>query len=642
MLALIDYFLAPLFALPRRVKTLVQMLADAAMLALSVILAMNLRLDYWSFLKNPSFWAVIGIMAASTVLILYFLGTYRSVIRFLSTRVVPLIAGGISIAVFTLYVLAHDFGVFMPRSVPLIFFLMAFISLVGVRFAVRIVHTQRQSRGRPTVIVYGAGASGRQLVASLQRAGQLLPVAYIDDSPALQGQVIEGLHVYDPLNVPSLVMRYQPKTILLAIPSSNMTRRREILKSLELLPVEVQTIPGLDDLVSGKASINDIRNVSIEDLLGRDPVSPREDLLNANIRGKSVMVTGAGGSIGTELCRQILRQKPKCLVLFEASEFALYQIEQDLIEIKAGLFLNTPIIPVLANVLDDQRVRSAIAEHRVDTIYHAAAYKHVPLVEQNIAEGLRNNAAGTYVAARAAQELGVSAFILISTDKAVRPTNFMGASKRIAELVCQALAADGGHTVFSMVRFGNVLGSSGSVVPVFTKQIKNGGPVTVTHPDVTRFFMTIPEAAQLVIQAGAMAKGGDVFVLDMGESVKIADLASRMIKLSGYRPVTDAHKECDADEILISFTGLRPGEKLYEELLLTDEAQPTDHPRIMKATEAYFPLEKVKEIIATIHDCAENGKIAELQAMVKSLDIGFKHTVHEAVVLERVKVEAEA
>jgi FlaA1/EpsC-like NDP-sugar epimerase len=642
MFNLVDKILPTLFALPRWVKTLVQMSADAVMLAASVILAMNLRLDRWFFVENPAFWALVAVMAASTVVILYLFGTYRSVIRFLSTRVVPLIAAAISVAVLTLYLLAHDFGVQMPRSVPLIFFMLAFISLVGVRFAVRIIHAQRQSRGRPTVIVYGAGASGRQLVASLQRAGQLLPVAYVDDSPSLQGQVIEGLRVYDPLNVPSLVVRYEPKTILLAIPSSSMTRRREILKSLELLPVEVQTIPGLDDLVSGKASINDIRNVSIEDLLGRDPVAPREDLLNANIRGKSVMVTGAGGSIGTELCRQILRQKPKCLVLYEASEFALYQIEQDLIEIKAGLFLNTPIVPVLANVLDDQRVRGVIATHKVDTIYHAAAYKHVPLVEQNVAEGLRNNAAGTCVVARAAQELDVAAFILISTDKAVRPTNFMGASKRISELVCQALAAEGGKTLFSMVRFGNVLGSSGSVVPVFTKQIKNGGPVTVTHPEVTRFFMTIPEAAQLVIQAGAMAKGGDVFVLDMGESVKIADLASRMVKLSGYKPVTDPNKDRDADEILISFTGLRPGEKLYEELLLTDEAQATEHPRIMKANEARLPLDQVKHIIATIHRCAESGKHAELQAMVESLDIGFKHTVHEAVVLDRVEVGAHA
>jgi FlaA1/EpsC-like NDP-sugar epimerase len=639
MFYFLNIALAPLLALPRRAKTLVQMASDGVMLASSIILAMNLRLDYWSFVKNPSFLLVVAGMTVSTVGCLYFLGTYRSVIRFLTTRIVPLIAAGISFGVITVYVLAYDLSVFMPRSVPLIFFLLAFIGLVGIRFAVRIVHAQREARGRATVIIYGAGASGRQLVASLHRAGQMSAVAYVDDSPALQGQVIEGLRVWDPLNVPYLVMRYQPKSILLAIPSSTMTRRREILKSLELLPVEVQTIPGLDDLVSGKASINDIRNVSIEDLLGRDPVAPRMDLLDANIRGKAVMVTGAGGSIGTELCRQILRQKPKSLVLYEASEFALYQIEQDLIEIKAGLFLNMPIIPVLANVLDDRRMRAVLGEHHIETIYHAAAYKHVPLVEQNISEGLRNNACGTYVAAQAASDFGVTAFILISTDKAVRPTNFMGASKRISELVCQALAASGSKTVFSMVRFGNVLGSSGSVVPVFTKQIKTGGPVTVTHPDVTRFFMTIPEAAELVIQAGAMGSGGDVFVLDMGEPVKIADLASRMIKLSGYKPVIGATKERDGDEILISFTGLRPGEKLYEELLLADDAQKTDHPRIMKANEPHFPLAKIKDIIGRIHQYADHGKTAELQKLIEGLNIGFKHTVHPPVALERVDLE---
>jgi FlaA1/EpsC-like NDP-sugar epimerase len=639
MYRLLNKALTPLFALPRRLKTLVQMASDGFMLGVSAILAMNLRLDFWGFLRNPSFLLMVGVVVVASVVLLYFLGTYRSVIRFLSTRVVPLIAMGIGFAVIAFYILSRSFDVFMPRSVPLIFFLLAFVGLVGIRFAVRMVHTQREARGRPTVIIYGAGASGRQLVASLHRAGQMSAVAYVDDSPALQGQVIEGLRVWDPLNVPYLVMRYQPKTILLAIPSSSMTRRREILKSLELLPVEVQTIPGLDDLVSGKASINDIRNVSIEDLLGRDPVAPRPDLLDANIRGKAVIVTGAGGSIGTELCRQILRQKPKSLVLYEASEFALYQIEQDLMESKTGLFLSTPIIPVLANVLDDRRMRAVLTEHHIETIYHAAAYKHVPLVEQNIAEGLRNNACGTFVVAKAAHDLNIGNFILISTDKAVRPTNFMGASKRISELVCQALAASGSKTVFSMVRFGNVLGSSGSVVPVFAKQIKNGGPVTVTHPDVTRFFMTIPEAAQLVIQAGAMGHGGDVFVLDMGEPVKIADLASRMIKLSGFKPVTDATKERDADEILISFTGLRPGEKLYEELLLADDAQKTDHPRIMKANEPHFALAKIKEIIGRIHECADQGKTGELQTLIESLNIGFKRTIHPPVVLERVDIE---
>jgi FlaA1/EpsC-like NDP-sugar epimerase len=626
------------FALPRRLKTLVQMSADGGLLVVSVILAMNLRLDYWGFAKSPHFWLAIFLTAITTVIVLYLAGTYRAVIRSLTTRIVPLIAGSLVFSVLSLYFLSYIIGTFMPRSVPLIFYLVAFIALTGIRFTVRMVHAQSDLKGRQTVIIYGAGASGRQLAASLLRAGQMKPVAFMDDSPSLQGQDIEGLRVYDPLNVPTLVMRYRPRSILLAVPSSSMTRRREILQSLEQLPVEVQTIPGLDDLVTGKASISDIRNVSIEDLLGRDPVAPRDDLLDANIRGKAVMVTGAGGSIGTELCRQILRQQPKCLVLLEASEFALYQIDQELAEIKAALFLNVPVVPVLANILDDSRIRGVIAEHKIETIYHAAAYKHVPLVEQNIAEGLRNNASGTYVVASAAHDLNVASFIMISTDKAVRPTNFMGASKRIAELVCQAFAHEGSKTVFSMVRFGNVLGSSGSVVPVFTKQIKNGGPVTVTHPDVTRFFMTIPEAAQLVIQAGAMGKGGDVFVLDMGESVKIVDLAARMIKLSGFKPVNDASADRNADEILISYTGLRPGEKLYEELLLADDAQKTEHPRIMKANEPHFALTKIRKIITEINESAETSESNRLQRLIEGLNIGFTRTVHEPVSLDRIEI----
>jgi FlaA1/EpsC-like NDP-sugar epimerase len=417
--------------------------------------------------------------------------------------------------------------------VPFIYAMLALLTIGGVRFALRAVYLKGQLRHKDRVLVYGAGAAGRQLVVSLRLGNEHEPIAFVDDAPHLHDAFIQGLKVYAPGKVPRLIGDYGVDKVLLAIPSATRARRREILEALEPLAVPVQSIPGMADMVSGKAQVAEVRDVAVEDLLGRDPIPPSESLMGANITGKVVMVTGAGGSIGSELCRQILLQAPRQLLLLESSEFSLYRIEQELTQEAKRQGLSVPVKALLGSVQHRRRLEEAMFRFGVQTVYHAAAYKHVPMVEHNVVEGLRNNVMGTLSSAEAAIASGVESFVLVSTDKAVRPTNVMGASKRLAELVCQALGDHQAGTRFSMVRFGNVLGSSGSVVPLFRRQIAQGGPITVTHRDITRYFMTIPEAAQLVIQAGAMARGGDVFVLDMGEPVKIAELAAHMVRLSG-------------------------------------------------------------------------------------------------------------
>jgi FlaA1/EpsC-like NDP-sugar epimerase len=464
----------------------------------------------------------------------------------------------------------------------------------------------RRQEERRNAIIYGAGVAGYQLAVELTRNTEMRPVAFIDDATHLHGRMLYNLEIFDSALLPRLIEEKEIDEVLLAIPSVSRTRRLEIMSRLEKLPIQVRMLPGMGELAEGNIQVSDLREVDIIDLLGRDPVPPNEQLFHANVRGKVVMVTGAGGSIGSELCRQIARLKPKALILFEQNEFALYSIDQELKKKECA----GSVIPVLGSVTDRGRVNQVCRVHGVETIYHAAAYKHVPMVEYNITEGLYNNVLGTAFCAQAAMESGVETFVLISTDKAVRPTNAMGASKRMAEMVLQGLADsskqdvqengpvyDGEHlqpTRFTMVRFGNVLGSSGSVVPLFKAQIRKGGPVTVTDPEITRYFMTIPEASQLVIQAGAMGKGGDVFVLDMGEPIKIADLARQMIQLSGLT-VRDADNP-DGD-IEIVYSGLRPGEKLYEELLIGDDVLPTDHPRIMKAQDEFIPWERFSTVL---------------------------------------------
>jgi FlaA1/EpsC-like NDP-sugar epimerase len=449
---------------------------------------------------------------------------------------------------------------------------------------------------RKPTIIYGAGSAGGQLVESLRKNHEYAPVAFIDDDESKHGTFINFTKVYPFQELKSIIENRNAKIILLAIPSLSANGKKDLLKKLSKYPIEVKLLPSLSSIVEGKISIDNIRHVEVQDILGRVPVSPQSNLLKQNITGKNVLITGAGGSIGSELCRQIIHLKPSKIVLFDHSEFNLYSID---FELNSLQLTDCQIIPVLSDVTNMEKVKSVISKNAIDTIYHAAAYKHVPMVERNVVEGVYNNVVGTYNVALSAKECEVENMVLISTDKAVRPTNVMGASKRFSELILQGLNSQKTKTCFSMVRFGNVLDSAGSVVPLFRRQIKEGGPVTVTHSKVTRYFMSIPEAVQLVLQAGAMAKGGDVFVLDMGEPVKILDLAFRMINLSGLRPITNENPEGD---IKVVFTGLRPGEKLYEELLIGHDVIQSKHPQIMQANEASLSWEDVQESIVKISD----------------------------------------
>ncbi|GIU08550.1 nucleoside-diphosphate sugar epimerase [Shewanella morhuae] len=476
--------------------------------------------------------------------------------------------------------------------------------------------------GEP-VIIYGAGVSGRQLLTSLVQSHEYYPFAFVDDDLSLQGTVIQGVHVHSPFIIRQLIQQKSATKVLLAMPSASRAKRQAILARLEPLAVQVLTIPAMSDLVNGTKLYTDIKEVEIDDLLGRDAVNPQEELLSANIKDKVVMVTGAGGSIGSELCRQILKQLPKKLILLELSEFALYSIDRELNAIAKELGLDVRILPMMGTVQRENRVQAIMESFGVQTVYHAAAYKHVPLVEHNVVEGVRNNVFGTLYTARAAIAAKVETFVLISTDKAVRPTNVMGTTKRMAELVLQALSREQNKTRFCMVRFGNVLGSSGSVVPLFRTQIANGGPVTVTHPEITRFFMTIPEASQLVIQAGAMGKGGDVFVLDMGKSVKIVDLAKKMIRLSGYEVRSEKNPEGD---IAIEFSGLRPGEKLYEELLIGDDVTGTEHERIMTANELHLTWAEYSVILDRLDKACHDFNHEAIRDILLKAPTGFAPT----------------
>ncbi|MDZ7851979.1 MAG: nucleoside-diphosphate sugar epimerase/dehydratase [Halomonas sp.] len=634
--------LHPLFRLPRGQKRMIQLAVDCLLITLSFLLAMLLRLDSLAFLSQPRVWWVLPVVIPVSLAIFIRLGFYRAVIRYMSLKAVKAVAVGVAGSAFALMVVNAVFQLPVPRSVPFIYAMLALLTVGGVRFALRGLYLRNQLRYKTRVVVYGAGAAGRQLVQSLRHGGEYEPIGFVDDNPGFEGQFIQGMKVYAPGEIERLIHDYGVKKILLALPSASRNRRREILKQLEPLDVPVQSIPGMADVVAGRAQISELRDVAVEDLLGRDPVPPDASLMGANISGKVVMVTGAGGSIGSELCRQILRQHPASLLLLELSEFSLYRIERELLQIAHDEGIEAPVHALLGSVQHRQRIETLMSTFRVQTVYHAAAYKHVPMVEQNVVEGLRNNVMGTMETARAAVQAGVEDFVLVSTDKAVRPTNVMGASKRLAELVCQGLAKTHGGTRFSMVRFGNVLGSSGSVVPLFRRQIAAGGPVTVTHPEITRYFMTIPEAAQLVIQAGAMARGGDVFVLDMGEPVKIAELAGQLIRLSGLEPrylVNDEAETGETGDIDICFTGLRPGEKLYEELLIGDNVQPTRHPRIMTANEitlSWFEVERLTDALFTACLAFDAPRIREL---LQQAPLGYQP---QSALVDRVWVEQEA
>lgn len=612
--------------LSRPMKVGVQLVVDATLIVLAFIGAMLFRLESFSFLGDFPIWAALFAATGAGLLALCFLGVYHILVRFLTGSVLISISVAALIMAITLHVSGIIFDARIPRSVPVIFGIFSFLAVGGVRFAARgFFRNPNQVIKRP-VIIYGAGESGRQVLNALFHGREYAPAALVDDDPDLHNLSVGGLRVHAPDRIPKLLQVTGAQIVLLAIPTLGRARRREIINHLENLKVEIKTVPNLSDIVSGRARISELRVVTPEDLLGRDPIMPDPELLGKNISGRVVMVSGAGGSIGSELCRQVLSQGPRALVLFDVSEFALYTIQAELSAIAIGLQSATRIEVILGSVQNSAALENAISEFGVQTIYHAAAYKHVPLLEDNVVEAVQNNVFGTLAITLAAKKLGVENFILISTDKAVRPTNVMGATKRIAELICQAHAQESSGTVFTMVRFGNVLGSSGSVIPRFSAQIESGGPVTVTHKDITRYFMTIPEAAQLVIQAGAMAKGGDVFVLDMGDPVKIMDLAIGMVKLHGLVPCVVDHPDQTLPkegDIPIYITGLRKGEKLYEELLIGSNSSPTPHPRIMTACEVFLPMASLTTLLDHLRQACEDVDLASITSIFQEFPLGY-------------------
>lgn len=617
-----------MLALPRPVKRSLALIVDAGVCALCVWLAFALRLDNWSARLGDAHIVAMAVAIGTTLPVFVITGFYRAIFRFSGTAALVTLVKASAVFAILYAIVFTVIGVpGVPRSVGINVPLLVFVAIGANRLVARLwlggmYQGILRRETLPQVVIYGAGTAGRQLAAALANSPEMVLRAFVDDSPQLQGASLNGLLVYPSTRLEELVHERGVTDLLLALPGIGRARRAEIVRRIQALklPLHVRTLPDLVDLAQGRIQTHDIHELDIEDLLGRDPVPPESELLQRNIRDRVVLVTGAGGSIGSELCRQIVRLAPKTLLLVEVSEYALYSIHSELLR-KLG-DSPTRILPLLASVRNETRMREIIRTWQPDTVYHAAAYKHVPLVEHNPAEGVRNNVLGTLVTARVAAECGVSDFVLISTDKAVRPTNIMGATKRLAEMVLQGLAQDpASRTRFSMVRFGNVLGSSGSVVPLFRQQIRDGGPITLTHGNITRYFMTIPEAAQLVIQAGAMASGGDVFVLDMGAPVRIIDLAKRMVELSGLA-VRDVNNPNGDIEIVI--TGLRPGEKLYEELLIGDNPSPTEHPRIMKAHDDAMPWDRLMERLAAVEVALALNNIEMLRQLLGELVSGYQ------------------
>ena len=624
------YFISrSILELPRFAKKVVMMIFDVTMCIFAIWLAFYLRLDQFLSIGNINN-LVIYFSVCTALPIFWLTGLYKTIFRYSDkSTIVPisialLVYGLIYTSVFTIYTVSG-----VPRSIgilqPLILFFLVFGSRLFIRYLYKnLYENNNKITNLNRALVYGAGSAGRQLVSALDNSFEMSVIGFIDDNNFLHGQNIQGKKIYSSENIEFIIKTKEITHILFAIPSISRSKRMQILKKLNELKVIVRTLPSVNDLVAGKVSVSDIRELEIEDLLAREQVLPNEELLKKNIKSKIILVTGAGGSIGSELCKEIAKLKPLKLILVEISEYALYQVHQELLQLdkKFNLHLESKIIPLLASVQDKKKISEIISIFRPHTVYHAAAYKHVPLVEENICEGLRNNVYGTLFTAEASLDHDVENFVLISSDKAVRPTNIMGASKRLAELCLQALNLKHNNikTKMCMVRFGNVLASSGSVIPKFKKQIKDGGPITLTHNDVTRYFMTLPEASQLVIQASAMSKGGDVFVLDMGNPIKIKDLIKRMVNLSGLSIKDEENVDGDIE---IEITGLRHGEKLYEELLLGENPQQTEHPKIQRAQDAFIVWDKLNSDLENLSQLIEKGNVLEILNLLKKLIQGY-------------------
>ncbi|MEB2646599.1 polysaccharide biosynthesis protein [Pseudomonas canadensis] len=639
-----------LVGLPRRHKRFLQVATDIVLVWTALWLAFVVRLGF-DDLNNPfvvHLWLFLSAPVIAIPLFIHF-GMYRAVMRYFGNDALIAIIKAVSLSALLLALVVYLYSnhqTVVPRSIVFNYWWLSMVIIGGLRLAMRqyfqgdwftaAQHVPFTSRddGLIKVAIYGAGAAGNQLVAALRMGRVMRPVAFIDDDSGISDRIISGLKVYKPKRIQQMIDETGAEELLLAIPSSTRSRRREILGYLEGYPLHVRSVPGFMDLASGRVKVDDIQEVDIADLLGRDPVPAQPELLERCIKHRVVLVSGAGGSIGSELCRQILTLEPTSLLLFDHSEYNLYCILSELEQRVESESLSVTLLPILGSVRHPGKLLEVMNTWSVDTVYHAAAYKHVPMVEHNIAEGILNNVIGTLNTAQAALQAGVENFVLISTDKAVRPTNVMGSTKRLAELVLQALSKElaprlfgdasnisrVNKTRFTMVRFGNVLGSSGSVIPLFHKQIQAGGPLTVTHPKITRYFMTIPEAAQLVIQAGSMGQGGDVFVLDMGEPVKIVELAEKMIHLSGLSIRSEKNPHGD---ILINFSGLRPGEKLYEELLIGDNVAATSHPMIMRANEELLDWEVLKGRLQGLLAAVEEGDFSLVRQLLKDTVSGY-------------------
>ncbi|MYM62852.1 nucleoside-diphosphate sugar epimerase/dehydratase [Pseudomaricurvus sp. HS19] len=604
----------------RPTKRLVSVIYDSLALGASLYIAWALRLGQLDIAPTPIDLTCLAITVAISIFVFIRLGLYRAILRYMAQEAVVSIAIGLIISAVTLAASSFFLKGTIPRSVPIIYLLTASFLIGLPRLMVRNIVQMLYPIGDIKVLIYGAGSAGRMLADALRPSREFQVVGFLDDDPRLRDTRIRGLPVYPGEDAGALIAKHHCTKVFLALGAADRVAKLAIIRQMEKYPVQIQTIPPLLDLSRGDANIEEIRNIQIEELLGRDPVQPVPELMQANIHSKVVMVTGAGGSIGSELCRQIIKHAPQTLILFELNEYNLYNIEDELSH-TPDRSANTELVAMLGSVQDQQRLEAVMKHFQVQTVYHAAAYKHVPLVEHNVIEGTRNNVFGTWHCALAARNTGVETFVLISTDKAVRSTNIMGASKRLAEIAIQLVSRDAPSTRFAIVRFGNVLGSSGSVVPRFRSQIQMGGPVTVTHPDITRYFMTIPEASQLVIQAGAMSQGGETFVLEMGEPVRIADLAAEMIRLSGYsvRDTENPH-----GDIEIIYSGLRPGEKLYEELLLSDNVVGTQHPRITQAREPEVDPEEFQEVLSSLRKSCEAQDFRSVADIIRNLNCVYE------------------
>ncbi|PIA68282.1 polysaccharide biosynthesis protein [Pseudomonas sediminis] len=637
-----------LLHLSRRQKRVLQLAVDILLIWLALWLSFAVRMGDWDAARPFSGHGWLFLLAPVIALPIFIrLGMYRAVMRYVGNDALVTIAKAVTLSALVLSLAVYWYRgptALVPRSMVFNYWWLSLLLLGGLRLTMRqffigdwfepIARRRDIESGTSKVAIYGAGAAGNQLVAALRLGKAMRPAAFIDDDSGIATRTIAGLRVYSPKHIQQMINETGVTEVLLAMPSIPRARRREILEALEPYALHVRSIPGFMDLASGRVKVEDLQEVDIADLLGRDAVPPRQDLFERCIKNQVVLVTGAGGSIGSELCRQILASGARTLLLFEHSEFNLYSIHGELQQRIERESLPIKLVPILGSIRNFERLFDILQTWRVNTIYHAAAYKHVPMVEHNVAEGVLNNLVGTLNAAQASIKAGVANFVLISTDKAVRPTNVMGSTKRLAEMVLQALSREsapllfgddsGVHHVnktrFTMVRFGNVLGSSGSVIPLFREQIKQGGPVTVTHPNITRYFMTIPEAAQLVIQAGSLGQGGDVFVLDMGEPVKIADLAEKMIRLSGLTVRDERNPHGD---IGIEFTGLRPGEKLYEELLIGEDVKPTEHPMIMRAEEDMLPWDELKARLQALLAAVNEDDYARVRVLLRETVHGY-------------------